>query len=147
MTQEPVFPHIMLVDDDRVTNRLHRRLIEKAGLAGRLTKALDGPAALALLRAALDAGQRLPDVIFLDINMPRGGGFVFLEGYAMLPSAPNVPRLVAMLSSALLPEERGRAIAHPHVSEACARPLTAEWLGDFARRHGDAAKPGRPRYS
>lgn len=81
MTDEMIKPvnRILLVDDDAVTNMMHSRVIERSGRAKRIDVATDGQEALDLLRSDLAAGHPLPELIFLDINMPGMGGFEFLE--------------------------------------------------------------------
>ena len=42
---------VLLVDDDKVTNLLHRRVFERSGLVGQIDVATDGLAALEYLQA------------------------------------------------------------------------------------------------
>ena len=61
---------VLLVDDSAADNYLHKLLLEESGLVERVSVALDGEQALARLQAA----ERPPDLVFLDINMPRLDG-------------------------------------------------------------------------
>ncbi len=63
----PVAPTIMVVDDSITVRRVTTRLLERAGYQVRLAK--DGQDALEQL-----AGD-LPDVVLLDVEMPRMDGF------------------------------------------------------------------------
>lgn len=119
---------ILLIDDDTVTNMLHSRVIERSGLAHRIDVATDGQEALDLLNADLDAGRPLPELLFLDINMPGMGGFEFLEEYAKLDIASEGQLIIVMLSTTLLPADHWRAEADPHVHSFCAKPLRLENL-------------------
>lgn len=124
---EPV-NRILLVDDDSVTNMMHRRVIERSGRAKVIDVATDGQEALELLTSDLAAGRQLPELIFLDINMPGMGGFEFLEHYADLEIAPDAQLIIVMLSTSLLEADHARAQADPNVHSFCDKPLRVEKL-------------------
>jgi len=137
---------ILLIDDDTITNMMHRRVIERSGRAGVIDVATDGQEALDLLRADLAAGRPLPELIFLDINMPGMGGFEFLEHYAGLGIAREGQLIIVMLSTSLLHADHARAHADPNVHDFCDKPLGAEdlrkFIADFqaqSRAHRDVA--------
>jgi CheY-like chemotaxis protein len=119
---------ILLVDDDSVTNMLHRRVIERSGLVELIDVATDGREALELLGADLTAERALPELIFLDINMPGMGGFEFLEHYADLPVGPDAQLIIVMLSTSLLPNDHARARNDPNVHSFCEKPLSLREL-------------------
>jgi CheY-like chemotaxis protein len=119
---------VLLVDDDAVTNMMHRRVIERSGRVRSIDVATDGSEALALLRADLANARPLPDLIFLDINMPGMGGFEFLEHYADLHIAPDASLIIVMLSTSLLKADHARAVADPNVHSFCDKPLRIEKL-------------------
>ena len=119
---------ILLVDDDTITNMLHCRVIERSGQAHAIEVATDGQEALDILRADIAAGRTLPELIFLDVNMPRMGGFEFLEHYATLQIAAEVQLIIVMLSTSLLDADHARAEADPNVHSFCDKPLRLETL-------------------
>lgn len=124
---EPV-NRILLVDDDAVTNMMHRRVIERSGRAKMIDVVTDGQEALDLLRSDLAEGRPLPELIFLDINMPGMGGFEFLEHYANLRIDPEAQLIIVMLSTSLLAADHARAEADPNVHSFCDKPLRVEKL-------------------
>tara|TARA_R110002072_G_scaffold7573_10_gene41115 strand:+ start:4144 stop:4584 length:441 start_codon:yes stop_codon:yes gene_type:complete len=106
---------VLLVDDDEVTNIMHRRLIERSGRVRNVLVATDGKAALDILdQHGADDGL-LPELIFLDINMPRMGGFEFLEEYATRGLGDSGPMIIVMLSTSLMQSDHDRAEADPNV--------------------------------
>ena len=72
---------VMLVDDNDTDNFISRRIIEITKFADDVIVKNSGKGALDYLDEFKDSASYLPDIIFLDINMPIVDGFVFLYEY------------------------------------------------------------------
>lgn len=117
---------IMLVDDSEADNYFHKLVIEESGLAVEVEDCIEAEKALADLQRAKAGERPMPDLILLDINMPRVDGWQFLDGYAdLIPPEARVP-VVVMLSTSANPQDRERADGIPHVRGYVSKPLTAE---------------------
>ena len=66
--------NLLLIEDDAIETMKFQRALAKLGFKHTLTEATNGEEAMALL----NSGQTLPDIIFLDLNMPRMNGIEFL---------------------------------------------------------------------
>jgi len=90
----------MVVDDSITVRRVTQRLLERNGM--RVLTARDGMDAVALLQ------DNIPDVILLDIEMPR------MDGYEVAAHVRNDPRLkdvpIIMVTSRVGEKHRARAI-------------------------------------
>lgn len=98
---------ILLVDDEEDCNFFHTRILRKMDCVEHIKVALDGEQALDYLKS----DDIRPDIIFLDINMPRMNGWEFLEEYKLLPKNKKAQILVMMLTSSLNPDDRERVEA------------------------------------
>jgi CheY-like chemotaxis protein len=68
--------HVLLADDDEDDRLFFKRAIEEVRVKTVLETVNDGQQ---LMDYLLKNGASLPDVIFLDLNMPRKGGIECLE--------------------------------------------------------------------
>ena len=79
-------PSILVVEDDDDTSALIGGMLEKADYE--VSVAIDGERAL----ASID--ERVPDLVLLDLMMPRMDGFEFLTALRRDPSQRHVPVVI-----------------------------------------------------
>jgi CheY-like chemotaxis protein len=94
---------ILLVDDNPADVRLAIEAFKDFKLLGssRLDVARDGEEALARLRAASEGARLpLPDLILLDLNLPRKDGREVLAEIKIDPSLKRIPVVVLTTSGA-----------------------------------------------
>ena len=72
---------VMLVDDNDTDNFISKRIIEITDFSEDVIVKNSGKSALDYLEDNKDKPESLPEIIFLDINMPIVDGFVFLYEY------------------------------------------------------------------
>ncbi len=92
-------PRALITDDDAETRLLLRRLAEQRGFE--VVEAVDGEEGVAAARSVV------PDLIILDLNMPRLGGLAALS--RIRDHDPSVP--VVIVSSTTDPETTERALS------------------------------------
>ncbi len=87
----------LVVEDDEATRELFRRTLE--GVGWQVQTACDGEEGLQAL------SQAGPDVVVLDLMMPRVDGFEFLRRFRSDPKFANTP-VVVVTAKELTPKER-----------------------------------------
>ncbi len=117
---------LLLVDDDDATIFLNTYMVEMTGLVSNIDSASSGQKALDYLAAQESAGATGPDLIFLDLNMPRVDGWEFMEEYCSFSDAFKAGRVIIILSASPNPDDRLRAAKTPYVNEFMNKPLTVE---------------------
>ncbi|WP_291967169.1 response regulator [Maribacter sp.] len=76
---------ITIIDDDAITVFGLRKLISSSVDCSSIESYDNGKIALDAMTEFFENGQKIPQVIFLDINMPIMDGWEFLEAFIKIP--------------------------------------------------------------
>ena len=77
---------ILVIDDDRINVKIIQSRLENEGYEA--TTALDGTEGLEMVK------KSLPDLIILDIQMPKMNGYTFMIELKKIPSGVSIPVIV-----------------------------------------------------
>lgn len=119
---------ILLVDDDHEDCFFHRIVIEKMDMTKSIQVARNGLEALDFLRKE---DQVIPELIFLDINMPKMNGWEFLEEYKHLDPKQKARITILMLTTSANPADLKRAQEMEDVTGYKTKPLSVEMLNEI----------------
>ncbi|QSE99288.1 response regulator [Fulvivirga lutea] len=114
----------MLVDDNDTDNFISKRIIEITKFANRVEVKNSGKSALDYLRENQDKIEDLPNLIFLDINMPIVDGFVFLYEFEKFNDTIKDKCKVIILSSSDNKRDIDKIVNNNHVIKFITKPLT-----------------------
>jgi two-component system, chemotaxis family, response regulator Rcp1 len=103
---------LLLIEDNVADARIIEICLQEIPLATQLVRMPDGDAALAYLRRlAPYTNAPRPDVILLDLHLPKTDGFEVLDEISKDPQLQSIPVVVCLGS--LLDEERLKRYALP----------------------------------
>lgn len=88
--------HVFLADDDATDCLLFKEALEELPIATSLTIVENGEK---LIEELLKEGNELPDVLFLDLNMPRKNGFASLGLIKRNTFLQNLPVIIYSTAS------------------------------------------------
>jgi len=123
---------IMLIDDDDDDNYFHQLVIKEMNITAHIEVALDGEQAIKFLKKE---NQNPPELIFLDINMPKMNGWEFMEIYKELRSDQKAKVVVVMLTTSMNPSDKERASQFADIMGFNSKPLTEEILTEILEKH------------
>ena len=121
---------VMLVDDNDTDNFISRRIIEITKFAKDVIIKNSGKSALEYLEENKQSPQTLPELIFLDINMPIVDGFVFLYEFEKFEDGLKDKCKVIILSSSDNKRDIDKIVNNDHVIKFITKPLTENALDD-----------------
>jgi CheY-like chemotaxis protein len=121
---------VLLIDDNEDDNYYHELILREAGAAQQIQIAETGNSALDFLQETSTA----PELIFLDINMPRMNGWEFLERYKKLKIDQKANVIIIMLTTSLNPEDARKAKTIPEIDDFESKPLTSEMIKKIMKK-------------
>lgn len=123
---------ILLVDDDPDDNYYHQIIINEMNIVNKIDVATNGIEAVAYLKKE---NQTPPEIIFLDLNMPKMNGWEFLNEYKHLDNVQKAKVLILILTTSANPDDIKRAKEIKEVSGFETKPLSKELLSQLLNEY------------
>jgi CheY-like chemotaxis protein len=122
---------ILLIDDSEPDNFLHTFFLKKHSEDLDLTSVLNVEKAVELLTELRDNYEAFPDIILLDINMPRLNGWDFLDIVYTSKKYPIENTKFYMLTTSINPDDKDTALNKYKLNGFFNKPLNQEHIKEI----------------
>jgi CheY-like chemotaxis protein len=117
-----------IIDDDEIYLFSVKKVIEVNRLSEKVLEFKNGKEALKFFTEYSNDLELLPDVIFLDINMPEMDGWEFIEEFKKIRPAIVKDMMLYIVSSSVDKTDVDKAKSLPNVHDYLTKPITASQL-------------------
>lgn len=132
----PQIKRILLIDDSRADNFVHQRRIKQTEVAAEVIVKENGQEALSYLTNLSEEGcYPVPELVFLDINMPVMNGWEFLDRYDQIDDDCKNGIVLLILTTSVAERDRQKADDYEVVSGFLEKPLTPAKLEEVVDAH------------
>ena len=125
---------ILMIDDNPTDILLTRRALAETGIPHEVRVAHDGEEGLNVLLSMKADHSEPPDLILLDLNMPKKDGFEVLAQMRAQPGIGRIPVVVLTSSTHRADVQRCYAL---HANSYLAKPVEYKGLKDLIQTVGD----------
>ncbi|MEJ1241583.1 response regulator [Chryseolinea sp. T2] len=121
----------LLIDDSDIDLFIQRRFLEVYNFSVDLYLYKSAEEALKWLETL--ASEEVPDIIFLDLNMPEYDGFTFLRQFKELPAHVQSKARIVVLTSSNSSKDREQAFTFSNVIQFITKPLKQTDIDDLKK--------------
>jgi len=120
---------ICIIDDDPIFVFGSKILLRNNSFASDYLVCQNGKEALDVITPLIESEESLPEVIFLDLNMPIMDGWEFLDEFGKLSEENNIRIYILSSSIDSIDSDKGRE--YPVVRKHLTKPLAHHQIGNL----------------
>ena len=126
---------IAIIDDDPITVFGIKRMLNTLDISENIKSYVNGKEAIDEFKSIMNHMEEIPEVIFLDINMPIMDGWQFLEEFITLPITHKIR--INILTSSIDPADREHWIYYMerthHIIDYKNKPIQKKEIEEITR--------------
>lgn len=114
-----------IIDDDGLYTKLFKKMIETRKLCEQFLVFRNGKESIEYFESLItnEARNLVPDILFIDLNMPIMDGWEFIDRFAKIKNQFNKPITLYIVSSSINPADIDRAKALPIIKDYLVKPV------------------------
>jgi CheY-like chemotaxis protein len=119
---------ICIIDDEEIIHFIVKTIIKKLDSDIKFLSYNNGEEALIALKQMQESNDEIPDIIFVDINMPVMDGWQFLDKFKTIKPLLDKKISIYILSSSDAEEDISKSKSYADVSGYLSKPIEIEML-------------------
>jgi len=117
---------LVFIDDDPVDHFLMKHILRGKNYFDTTTYTIYGSLVLDYIEEHKSDPEKLPDMIFVDLNMPMFSGWDFLKRMEQMYEGISKEIPVFVISSSLRPDDRDTSSRYSFVHDFISKPVSSE---------------------
>jgi CheY-like chemotaxis protein len=126
----PQFKKVLLIDDSKTDLFINETILKSLFFSKEIEQETNPEKAIEFLQGVQKLSE-VPDVIFLDLNMPGMDGFGFLAEFSRLPEFIKSKCKIIVVTASPNKEDKHKALMNKNVIRFISKPLDAYHLREF----------------
>ena len=122
---------VCIVDDDQIYQVTSKKMIERINATNNILIFSNGEEAFHFLLQTVSDTDALPDIIFLDVNMPYMDGWQFLEAFETIKFRLPKKITIYVISSSVSETDIQRAKKIPTVKDYYIKPISIDQYSEM----------------
>ena len=126
---------ICIIDDDPITIFGIRKILTTLDVCDHIITYENGKIAIDGIKDSLAQGKKMPEIIFLDINMPIMDGWQFLEEFIALPIKEKIR--INIVTSSIDPHDKKQSefyrLQTHHIIEYKNKPVSKTEIAEITK--------------
>ena len=122
---------VCIVDDDQIYQVTSKKMIERINATNNILIFSNGEEAFHFLLQTVSDTDALPDIIFLDVNMPYMDGWQFLEAFETIKFRLPKKITIYVISSSVSETDIQRAKKIPAVKDYYIKPISIDQYSEM----------------
>jgi len=118
-----------IIDDDPIFVFGAKKIMQYADFCSAYMIFHNGEEALTNLKSIIKAGEKLPDIILLDLNMPIMDGWEFLDEFTKIKTDKEIT--IYIITSSVDPADVNKAKEYDNINKYIVKPITLEALKEI----------------
>lgn len=118
-----------IIDDDQIYVFGTRKIMQVTKFCESVMIFHNGKEALDVLKPLIINGEKLPQIILLDLNMPVMDGWEFLDEFTQFPAKQKI--VIYIVTSSIDPADVKRARQYDAINNYIVKPITVDKLAEI----------------
>jgi CheY-like chemotaxis protein len=127
---------LVFIDDDPIDHFLMKHILRGKNYFDTTTYTIYGSLVLDYIEEHKSEPEKLPDMIFVDLNMPLFSGWDFLKRMEQMHHEISKDIPVFVISSSLRPDDKATSSKYAFVQDFISKPVNSEEIERIVNTQG-----------